>query len=151
QARSLPTTSRFRRRIWGFDRESPLPACGERSDCEAIRVRGTLRERNSWRLPLTPTLSPRAAFLNSSLAQLSTTDQSGHKRGGGGRSPPTTVPSGSTISNLRGNSSISPISSASRIGLPPTLTFPAPTASGKLVCLAITSSSVERASVTLAS
>src|SRR5215208_1263046 len=40
----------------------PRPACGERSDCEAIRVRGyrTHRVLNSWRQPLTPTLSPQA-------------------------------------------------------------------------------------------
>src|SRR5258708_20506486 len=28
----------------GADVGSPRPACGERSDCEAIRVRGTIRE-----------------------------------------------------------------------------------------------------------
>jgi hypothetical protein len=30
---------------------SPLPACGERSDCEAIRVRGTHRESQSVERP----------------------------------------------------------------------------------------------------
>src|SRR5581483_9011823 len=39
---------------------SPLPACGERSDREAIRVKGTLHASRLWRLPLTPTLSPHA-------------------------------------------------------------------------------------------
>ena len=37
---------------------SPLPACGERSDCVAIRVRGISFLRRA--LPLTPTLSPPA-------------------------------------------------------------------------------------------
>src|SRR5882762_10075856 len=39
----------------------PRPACRERSDCEAIRVRGSLRTHclsNLRRQPLTPTLSP---------------------------------------------------------------------------------------------
>jgi hypothetical protein len=36
----------------------PLPACGERSAREARRVRGALNELDSWRVPLTPTLSP---------------------------------------------------------------------------------------------
>src|SRR5688500_9960178 len=39
---------------------SPLPACGERSDREAIRVRGDLGELSRWKEPLTPTLSPQA-------------------------------------------------------------------------------------------
>jgi hypothetical protein len=42
----------------------------------------------------------------------------------------TAVRFGSTISNIRGNSSISVINSPSRIGLPLTLILPAPTASG---------------------
>src|SRR5438445_10820821 len=40
--------------------ESPRPAlCGERSDREAIRVRGSLSGHGVRREPLTPTLSPR--------------------------------------------------------------------------------------------
>jgi predicted transposase YbfD/YdcC len=39
--------------------DSPA-ACGERSDCEAVRVRGSFHERNLSRLPLTPTLAPLA-------------------------------------------------------------------------------------------
>ena len=45
---------------WRSALGSPLPACGERSDREAIRVRGTLDSARSSRLPLTPTLSPQA-------------------------------------------------------------------------------------------
>ncbi len=49
--------------------KSPRPALrgvrraklAERSDCEAIRVRGSLREHGAWREPLTPTLSPQRA------------------------------------------------------------------------------------------
>ena len=47
---------------WNHSRgllRSPLPACGERSDREAVRVRGTLHKRK-LKLPLTPTLSPQA-------------------------------------------------------------------------------------------
>ncbi|MGY3037657.1 hypothetical protein ACVIIV_006827 [Bradyrhizobium sp. USDA 4354] len=58
--------------------------------------------------------------------------------GGLGDSPyPTLARFGSTISNILGNSSIRPISSASFIGLPDSLILPAATASGKLVSLAI--------------
>ena len=45
---------------------------------------------------------------------------------------------------MRGNSSISAIRSPSFIGLPVNFTLPAATASGNVVCLAITSSSVPR-------
>jgi hypothetical protein len=47
---------------------------------------------------------------------------------------------GSTISNMRGNSSISAISSARRIALPVNFILPLATASGNVVCFAITSS-----------
>src|SRR5215212_8059483 len=58
---------------------------------------------------------------------------------------------GSTISNIRGNSSISAINSARRIALPVNVILPPATASGKLVCFAITSSSTLRGKVKLAS
>ena len=57
------------RKPWRWARAGrllPLPACGERSDCEAIRVRGRRRRVSSaWRGPLTrraarADLSPRA-------------------------------------------------------------------------------------------
>ena len=60
----------------------------------------------------------------------------------------TTVRFGSTISHIRGNSSISIINSPSRSGSPDTLTLPAATASGNVVSLAMTSSSTLRAKVT---
>jgi len=41
-------------------RESPLPACKEKSDREAIRVRGVSASLSFWNRPLTPTLSPQA-------------------------------------------------------------------------------------------
>jgi cobaltochelatase CobN len=49
----------------------PLPACGERSDREAIRVRGILHESSSSKEPLTPTLSPQAGRGRSAPATLS--------------------------------------------------------------------------------
>src|SRR5258706_8635672 len=63
----------------------------------------------------------------------------------------TAIRFGSTISNIRGNSSINAISSARRIALPVNLTLPLATASGNDVCFAITSSSVPPPKVKLAS
>src|SRR6195256_7084884 len=63
----------------------------------------------------------------------------------------TTVRFGSTISNMRGNSSISAISSPSFMGLPVNPIFPAAIASGNVACFAMTASSTERGRVKLAS
>src|SRR5258708_704231 len=62
-----------------------------------------------------------------------------------------TVRLGSTISNMRGNSSISAINSASFIGLPVNLIFPAAIASGNVVCFAMTASRSARGRVNPAS
>ena len=55
---------------------SPLPACGERSDREAIRVRGNCRRPEPFGLrPPTPTLSPQAGegdYTTPSLRSFST-------------------------------------------------------------------------------
>src|SRR3954451_4059257 len=63
----------------------------------------------------------------------------------------TTVFFGSTISNMRGNSSISAINSPSFSGLPLKLILPAAICSGNVAFFAITSSSSARGSVKLAS
>src|SRR6185295_37654 len=63
----------------------------------------------------------------------------------------TTVRFGSTISNMRGNASISAINSPSFMGLPVNVIFPAAIASGNIACFAMTASSSERGRVKPAS
>src|SRR4051794_8274422 len=53
--------------LYGLNSASPLPACGERS-ARQRRVRGNVSELALWSLPLTPTLSERAALVSAPQA-----------------------------------------------------------------------------------